>query len=100
VKSPPFSNEARGTAGFLLRLVQSGTLLTMPDSRQMPQIGPRCHELRVRDSATGLTWRIIYRTDVDAIIIGDVFAKKMQQTPKNVIDVCKRRFKLYDSTNH
>ncbi len=68
----------------------------MPDSRPMPGIGPRCHELRIRDPGKSVTWRIIYRTDIDAVVIGDVFAKKSQQTPKNVIDVCKRRFRLYD----
>jgi len=83
-------------AGFLLRLVQGGTALSMPNSRPMPDIGPRCHELRVRDAAKGVTWRIIYRIDDDAVVIGEVFAKKTQKTPQSVIDACKRRFSLYD----
>ena len=37
-----------------------------------------------------MTWRIIYRVDEDAIIIGEVFAKKTQSTPKQVIDACRR----------
>jgi phage-related protein len=74
VKSPPFSDDARRAAGFLLRLVQGGETLTMPHSRPMSDIGARCHELRIRDVQQGLTWRIIYRVDVDAIVIGDVFA--------------------------
>jgi phage-related protein len=43
------------------------------------------------------TWRIIYRIDDDAIIILEVFNKKTQQTPKNVINVCKKRIKEYDN---
>src|SRR5215208_2400941 len=98
IKTPPFSAEARRGTGFLLRLVQRGTFLTMPDSRPMPSIGPRCHELRVQDAQQRVTWRVIYRIDSDAIVIGEVFEKKTQQTPKHVIDACKRRFKKYDQT--
>ena len=68
----------------------------MPDSRPMPGIGRRCHELRIPDPQEGVTWRIIYRIDHDAIVIGEVFAKKTQQTPQRVIGVCQRRLKLYD----
>ena len=99
VKTPPFSTEARRTAGFLLRMVQRGSLLTMPDSRPMPSIGPRCHELRIRDAEQRVTWRIIYRIDADAIVIAEVFEKKTQKTPKNVIDACQRRFRLYDDAS-
>jgi phage-related protein len=98
VKTPPFSTEARRAAGFLLRLVQSGTSLAMPISRPMPGIGARCHELRIRDAGQRVIWRLIYRIDDDAIIIGEVFAKKTQKTPTSVIDACKRRFRLYDDS--
>jgi phage-related protein len=96
VKTPPFSLQARRTAGFLLRLIQRGNLLSMPDSRPMPTIGPRCHELRIQDAQQRVTWRIIYRIDSDAIVIGEVFEKKTRKTPQFVIDACQRRFKLYD----
>jgi Gp49-like protein DUF891 len=74
VKSPPFSKAVRIETGYLLREVQRGRVLPMPHSRPMPAIGPRCHELRVVDAA--VTWRIVYRTDPDAIVIVEVFAKK------------------------
>jgi phage-related protein len=61
----------------------------------MPSIGRRCHELRINDERS--TWRIVYRVDEDAIVILDVFSKKTQQTPKPVVDACKRRLKEYDS---
>ena len=66
----------------------------MPQSRPMPSIGPRCHELRVNDADT--TWRLIYRLDPDAIVIAEVFAKKTEKTPKEVIQACKKRLKEYD----
>jgi len=65
----------------------------MPHSRPMPDIGPRCHELRVRDGDT--SWRIIYRVDDQAILVVDVFKKKSAATPKRVIDMCKRRLSAY-----
>ncbi|MFO1431912.1 MAG: type II toxin-antitoxin system RelE/ParE family toxin [Candidatus Competibacteraceae bacterium] len=94
IKTPPFSPSARIEAGVLLRQLQRGESLSMPHSRPMPIIGPRCHELRINDAE--VTWRIIYRLDVDAIIIGDVFSKKTRKTPPKVIDICKRRFRDYD----
>jgi phage-related protein len=95
VKSPPFSTAARLETGFLLRRLQRGDLLAMPQSRPMPSIGPRCHELRIND-VTG-QWRLIYRIDPDAIVIVEVFAKKSAKTPKAVLEVCRRRLKEYDS---
>jgi phage-related protein len=44
------------------------------------------------------TWRIIYRLDPDAVLIGEVFMKKTQATPKHVIAACRRRFQAYDET--
>lgn len=66
----------------------------MPQSRTMPSIGRRCHELRITD--TNSIWRIVYRIDEDAIVILEVFNKKTSKTPKSVIDVCKDRLRDYD----
>ena len=60
----------------------------------MPSIGRRCHELRINDEK--ITWRIVYRTDQDAIVILEVFDKKTNRTPKTIIDVCTARLKDYD----
>ena len=95
VKSPPLSKKGRLQAGFFLRRLQQGETVGMPDSRPMPSVGRRCHELRLADA--GGTWRIIYRIDEDAIVILDVFQKKTGRTPKRVIDACKRRIANYDS---
>jgi phage-related protein len=61
----------------------------------MPTIGKHCHELRIVDE--NVTWRIIYRIDSDAIIILEVFSKKTRETPKNIIEICQKRLKQYDS---
>ena len=78
----------------MLRRLQEGESLGMPHSRPMPSIGSGCHELRVRDEDHN--WRIIYRIDADAIAIVAVFAKESRQTPKPVIEGCKRRMRAYD----
>ena len=95
VKSPPFSKAARLEAGFLLRLLQQGNLLSLPNSRPMPSIGRRCHELRINDQNS--TWRIVYRIDADAIAILEVFQKQSQKTSQSVVEICKKRINLYDS---
>ena len=95
VKTPPFSEQARIEAGFLLRLLQRGQKLSLPWSRPMPDLGRRCHELRIKDR--NAEWRVIYRVDSDAIVIAEVFAKKTRTTQKKVIDVCIRRLKEYDA---
>jgi len=94
IKTPPFSSDARVEAGFLLRRLQRGERLMLPNSRPMPGIAPRCHELRIRDRDQN--WRIIYRTDPDAIVILEIFGKKTSSTPKQVIDDCRRRLRNYD----
>ena len=94
ITTPPFSQEARIEAGYLLRKLQQGESIGMPRSRPMPVIGIRCHELRIVDADQ--TWRIIYRVDPDAIVIAEIFSKKRRETPKSVIEISKARFRSYD----
>ena len=94
IKTPPMSMYARLEAGHLLRRLQRGETLSMPESRPMPSIGPRCHELRVGDA--GVTWRVFYRIDPDAILILEVVKKKTAATPRAVLQVCRRRLAQYD----
>ena len=63
----------------------------------MPSIGRRCHELRIQDENT--TWRIVYRSDADAIVIADIFSKNTQKTPVASIQRCKARLNAYDQVN-
>ena len=94
VTTPPFSAAARKEAGFLLRQLQEGESLGMPQSRPMPIIGARCHELRITDET--VRWRIIYRIDSDAIVILEVFKKTTMKTPHGVINACQKRLRNYD----
>jgi phage-related protein len=94
IKTPPFSAAARKEAGDLLRSVQDGEKLGLPVSRPLPSLGRRCHELRVNDE--NVTWRIIYRTDFDAVLVCDVFAKKTEAIPQRVLKACRKRLAAYD----
>lgn len=94
VKTPPFSRAARIEAGTLLRRLQNGEQIEMPISRPMPDVGTRCHELRVDDG--DVTFRILYHIAPDAIVILDVFQKKTRTTPKHVLDKARRRLRLYN----
>jgi phage-related protein len=96
IKSPPLAARSRLQAGFLLRRLQRGERLSMPESRPIPAIGSRCHELRIDEG--DVTWRIFYRTDPDAILILDVLKKKTETTPKAVIEACRRRLADYDES--
>lgn len=93
VKTPPFGASARIEAGFLLRRLQRGEELGLPQSRPMPDIGSGCHELRIVDAHAN--WRIMYHIAPDAIVILDVFAKKTAATPHQVIVDCQKRLAAF-----
>ncbi len=94
ILTPPFSKSARIETGYLLRQLQKGIVLSLPQSRPMPSIGTGCHELRINDES--ITWRIIYKIYSDAILILEVFDKKTNKTPTSVIDICKQRIRRFD----
>ena len=89
VKTPPFGPDARIEAGFLLRRLQRGGSLGLPQSRPMPDVGTGCHELRVVDGPSN--WRLMYHIAQDAIVTLDVCRKKTAATPKHLIAQCQRR---------
>ena len=94
VRTPPMSRAVRRKTGYLLRRLQQGEDLEMPNSRPMPDIGRRCHELRISDDRE--TWRVIYRLDEDALLIIETFNKKTQKTPTEVLRLCRKRLSTYD----
>jgi len=94
IRTPPMSATVRRRAGYLLRTLQLGESLGMPESRPMPNVGRRCHELRVSDDRE--TWRVIYRLDEDALLIIDTFKKKTQKTPVEILRLCRKRLSVYD----
>jgi len=94
IKTPPFTGEARYEAGMLLRLLQEGIALGLPHSRPLPSVGPRCHELRVKDARH--EWRIVYRIDPDAIFVANVFAKTGKPMQQREFAKAARTLKDYD----
>ena len=96
VKTPPFTPVGRQEAGMLLRLLQEGERLGMPQAEPLPDVGARCGALRVRDAEHN--WRIMYRIDSDAILVVEVYPKKTRKIPDEVIVRCKQRVKQYDAT--
>ena len=95
IKTPPFSRKARIHAGFLIRRIQQGEIPDMPHSRPMPEIGTKCHELRINDERKKVTRRIIYHISHVAIVILDEFEKKTYKTPQYIINRCKKRLKVF-----
>ena len=89
------SLEARREAGFLLRMLQDGESLGMPNSKPMPSIGANCHELRINDGRE--IWRVFYRIEPDIILVIRTFKKKTGQTPLQEINLCKKRLKDHDA---
>jgi phage-related protein len=77
----------------LLRRLQRGESFGLPHSRPMPDIGLRCHELRIRDK--NKNWRIFYHLASDAVVILDVHNKTTRETPETVLENCRRRLKSY-----
>ncbi len=96
IKTPPFTSEGRQEAGMLLRLLQEGERLGMPQAEPLPDVSPRCGALRVRDAEH--SWRIMYRADADAVLILEIYPKKTRKIPDEIIERCKQRLKQYDAT--
>ena len=94
VRSPPFSQEARTEAGYLLKPVQRGESLGLPRSRPMPSIGSGCHELRINE-ASG-EWRIVYKSAPEAVIVLEVFKKTSRSTPRPIVIACRSRLRRYE----
>ncbi len=63
----------------------------------MPDIGPRCHELRIPDEDS--IWRVFLRVDPDAIVILEVLRKKTRTTPRQILERCRRRLASYDAVD-
>ena len=76
-------------------LLQDGELLGMPYSRPLPTVGPRCHELRVKDASH--EWRVIYRIDPIHIIVAHVFAKKGKSMQQREFAKAKKILAVFDS---
>lgn len=93
-----YSVEVRQEVGALLRLLQDGDRLGMPQSRPVKQLGPSAFELRVKDGA-GI-YRVFYVLfDSDRILVPHVFTKKTQKTPLKEVETARRRLRRLINEN-
>lgn len=87
-----FPDEVRCELADVLARLNEGHKLSMPLSRPMPSVGKSVHELRFRDRA-GI-YRIIYVfVGAGTIYLLHAFMKKTQSTPKQNIDLARKRLK-------
>lgn len=90
-----FPEDVREDLADALARLDQGDKLAMQLSRPMPSIGRGVHELRLRDRS-GI-YRVIYVFVGNGVIcLLHAFAKKTQTTPKQSIDLAKKRLKEID----
>jgi phage-related protein len=95
IKTPPFSHEARKEAGDLLGQLQDGEWPPYPLAERLSIVGQHCGAIRVRDAQHN--WRIMYRVDETVVLVVDVYDKKTEKIPDQVISRCKKRLQKYDN---
>ena len=85
-----FPGEARREAGYQLERVQAGK--DPADWKPMPSVGLGVNEIRVREDS-GI-FRVIYVAKfTEAVYVLHAFQKKAQKTPKQDIELARRRFR-------
>jgi phage-related protein len=87
-----FPKDVLTQAHEAFRFLEHGEQLSMPLSRPMPSVWPRCHEIRIGDRDG--TYRIFYLLVMkDRIFVPHCFMKKTQKTPLSEIAVAKKRIR-------
>lgn len=87
-----YSIEIRQEIGALLRLLQQGEQLGMPQSRPMKQLSTSAFELRIKDHDG--SYRVFYVLfDKDRIFVPHAFTKKTQKTLLQEIETGKSRLR-------
>lgn len=87
-----FPQEVRRELGKAIFDLQRGEVLGMPLSRPMPSIASGAAELRIRDS-TGIYRVFYYSASPRSILVFHAFAKKTRTTPKQELELGKKRLK-------
>ncbi len=85
-------DETRLEIADAMLLLESGQNLEMPLSRNLSNIRPGLHELRIRDRA-GQVRVIYYIKKGDALYVIHGFRKKTQAIPKRELDIIHKRLK-------
>lgn len=87
-----FSVEVRQELGALLRILQDGGRLGMPQSKSMKQVAPSAFELRIKDK-DGI-YRVFYMLfDKHKILVPHAFTKRTQKTPLHEIETAQKRLR-------
>ena len=85
-----FPVSARQEAGHNLNAVQHGE--PPADFKSMPVIGPGVYEIRIRDDSGA--FRVFYAVNQpEAIYVLHAFQKKTQATPRQDIELGRKRYK-------
>ena len=87
-----FPESIRGYIADLAARLDAGHKLSMPLSRPMPSIGRGVHELRFRERSG--VYRVIYALISSGVVwFIHGFQKKGEKTPRENIEVAKRRLR-------
>jgi len=92
-----FPQDVRRELGKAIFDLQKGDSLGMPVSRPMPSVAPGVAELRIRDRS-GIYRAFYYSLSARGIYVFHAFVKKTQATPKQDLDLGRKRLKemLYE----
>lgn len=84
-----FPDEPRREVGYQLERVQAGK--DPANWKPMPSVGLGVNEIRVREDSGA--FRVIYAAKfAEAVYVLHAFQKKAQKTPKQDIELARRRF--------
>ena len=87
-----FPEDVRRELGKAIFDLQRGEVLGMPISRPMSAIASGAAELRIRDKS-GIYRAFYYASSPRGILVFHAFMKKTRATPKQELDLGKRRLK-------
>ena len=87
-----FPEDVRRELGKAIFDLQRGEVLGMPLSRPMPSVVSGAAELRIRDRS-GLYRAFYYTSSPRGILVFHAFTKKTRATPKQDLDLGKKRLK-------
>ena len=87
-----FPEEVRKELGKAILDLQKGHLLGMPLSRPMSSVALGVEELRIHDRA-GIYRTFYYKRSARGVLIFHAFVKKTQKTPRQDVDLGRKRLK-------
>lgn len=87
-----FPGDVRRELGKAIFDLQRGESLAMPLSRPMPSVAASVAELRIRDRG-GIYRAFYYTASPRGILLFHAFAKKTRETPKQELEMARKRLK-------